>query len=1208
MAKIDIAITLPSGESVNVNVPEEWSDAQVHEALVASGEIPKGTPAPGTAPAPAAEPSAAEQAAFGYVDNPNMIGIFKELIERKVGTTDDVTTETEVIRQPGVPEDVPVFADDPGAVVEKQTFTQKGVSEEDIKARQAANHEVAMRTNFPELMQDADATRDSVPAKIGAGVRVFTDLLSVPLPGAKLKALAETVKGGKVLSSATGRAAAAASLEGAVGVGTFGAVDNSLRQLHDDGEIDTDELATATVLSAAMGAAIVPVIGVGMGKLMKRFGKALDEGKPITAEEILAEAPDLQPQQIDDLLAGFDEVAFAAKYEPKAKISMDANVNAAKAERDGTQSLIVAQREIARAKVHKTRTELAKKGEAQARKGEQAGIDEVQLTRNMSARNKDGSLKGGLKFGNSLIDRLENIAPQFSPRLRRVTAQTNARTHRDITRAKKFYEHKDYKRMSSADKKSLETAMIDSDGPAIREITGRYSDDLTANYEKNVRGLIDEIGTAQAKRNGGRDGFIAGYHPREIISVAKARKRMNRADRGKMQEALDDRAIKAGRPLRPEEVEATVRSFLKGRGGVAGKRRIDAVGEENVDLYERTEDALMGYIHRNHEEAATREFFEKFGVPNIKDGEVPDAASLAASMTKAMMKGELNANEINEAATLIHAIFGQGRKAPGKFVQNTKSFATVGAIANPISTATQFQDIAQLIHQHGFGRTIQALFSKKIANVFDVGLKNEAQMLKTEHGFKKAMQRFMQVSGFGQLDQFMATAGVNASLRKNFAHVKGKTPAKAARKYREMGFTESEAALLVDDLANRKITDLVRTLNVVENGKIRPVAIEDLPEFLVNSPNGRVFGTLMTWTLKQINRLRNGAYKDMRSPGTKMRGIGKLTSLLGLMGMTNMSVGSLKRWLKDEEQDPYSDFVGGVVGLGMMGKMVVQGLQRGSPEKAVMATMPYFSILGQMGQGAYNAGAEAWKQNDPMELLHAGDGIGSFRNYRAVGEGPLPEYAVAMLGGGYDALFGDNPSEKAVVVDTTLRPAPGAEGADLMPKPENMKSDQTFDVIKGWENSIQAGLDKESGRWYGHESLEGGTPTLAYGHKVTAREANSGKVKIGGNWVDYRKGLTEPQAEELFQQDMGKAREAVLDSLNIPLSQNELVALTSLVYNVGAANWRKSKARKALNLGNREEFMVEAYDPVQGFVRMNGEPHVGLIKRRQEEKAVFLGR
>ena len=63
-----------------------------------------------------------------------------------------------------------------------------------------------------------------------------------------------------------------------------------------------------------------------------------------------------------------------------------------------------------------------------------------------------------------------------------------------------------------------------------------------------------------------------------------------------------------------------------------------------------------------------------------------------------------------------------------------------------------------------------------------------------------------------------------------------------------------------------------------------------------------------------------------------------------------------------------------------------------------------------------------------------------------------------------------------------------------------------------------------------------------------------------------------------------------------------------MVYNVGAGNFKKSKALKALNSGNIETFLKEAFDPKIGFVknRAGGRILKGLVNRRAAEKELFL--
>tara|TARA_R110002020_G_scaffold95_2_gene457 strand:+ start:17948 stop:19597 length:1650 start_codon:yes stop_codon:yes gene_type:complete len=168
-----------------------------------------------------------------------------------------------------------------------------------------------------------------------------------------------------------------------------------------------------------------------------------------------------------------------------------------------------------------------------------------------------------------------------------------------------------------------------------------------------------------------------------------------------------------------------------------------------------------------------------------------------------------------------------------------------------------------------------------------------------------------------------------------------------------------------------------------------------------------------------------------------------------------------------------------------------------------------------------------------------------------------------------------------------------------------MKGEEV-EQIKQFENSNKAGFKND--RWTPVPSLEGGTDTIAYGHKLTPEEVQSGIIKIGDTEVKYADGLTEEQAVALFTQDGEWAKGIAEDSLGksgLELTPNRVEALTSLIYNVGSGSWGKSKAKQYLESGNIEDFMHEAFDPEVGFVKINGEVSRGLVRRRGEEARLF---
>ena len=130
------------------------------------------------------------------------------------------------------------------------------------------------------------------------------------------------------------------------------------------------------------------------------------------------------------------------------------------------------------------------------------------------------------------------------------------------------------------------------------------------------------------------------------------------------------------------------------------------------------------------------------------------------------------------------------------------------------------------------------------------------------------------------------------------------------------------------------------------------------------------------------------------------------------------------------------------------------------------------------------------------------------------------------------------------------------------------------------------------------------------GYYATESEQEAGLVTAGygsTNRVDQGEQITEAQAEEFFQEDLAVAETAVDKLVTTELSSNQRAAIVSLVFNVGQGNFKKSKALKALNKGDIDTFLKEAFDPKIGFVKSGGKVLNGLVTRRQAEKQLFLG-
>jgi hypothetical protein len=120
--------------------------------------------------------------------------------------------------------------------------------------------------------------------------------------------------------------------------------------------------------------------------------------------------------------------------------------------------------------------------------------------------------------------------------------------------------------------------------------------------------------------------------------------------------------------------------------------------------------------------------------------------------------------------------------------------------------------------------------------------------------------------------------------------------------------------------------------------------------------------------------------------------------------------------------------------------------------------------------------------------------------------------------------------------------------------------------LKKLENSVKAGYKK--GKWYPHASFEGGSDTIAYGHKLMPGE-------------DYSRGISEEKADALQKKDVlekQKVAESFVDKKYGPgtydsLPQNSQMLLLDYTYN-GVINKFPSFVKHVVE-GNKEGMLKE---------------------------------
>jgi hypothetical protein len=142
------------------------------------------------------------------------------------------------------------------------------------------------------------------------------------------------------------------------------------------------------------------------------------------------------------------------------------------------------------------------------------------------------------------------------------------------------------------------------------------------------------------------------------------------------------------------------------------------------------------------------------------------------------------------------------------------------------------------------------------------------------------------------------------------------------------------------------------------------------------------------------------------------------------------------------------------------------------------------------------------------------------------------------------------------------------------------------EALKSVENSIKAGYDRNLHLWFPHKSLEGGLPTIGYGHKIKSADM---RILLNGTYLLATEGLNNSTIEELFDKDFRHAFKVAKEQFEaeypgLALSTKGYLILTNLVFNAGTlvkgGQWQWPKLVEALLENKHEEVrkqMVTSY-------------------------------
>lgn len=131
--------------------------------------------------------------------------------------------------------------------------------------------------------------------------------------------------------------------------------------------------------------------------------------------------------------------------------------------------------------------------------------------------------------------------------------------------------------------------------------------------------------------------------------------------------------------------------------------------------------------------------------------------------------------------------------------------------------------------------------------------------------------------------------------------------------------------------------------------------------------------------------------------------------------------------------------------------------------------------------------------------------------------------------------------------------------------------------------------------------------TIGVGHLITDVELTTNIVCIGKEATPWRTAvLTNAQMDALFAQDIAPREKTLMTLLKREPTQQQFDAMSSLMFNIGEGAFSTSSVLRNFNLG-LEKMAADSFALFNKVtVRGKKTVNVGLVKRRAQEKAMFI--
>jgi len=514
-----------------------------------------------------------------------------------------------------------------------------------------------------------------------------------------------------------------------------------------------------------------------------------------------------------------------------------------------------------------------------------------------------------------LTSRIRDISPRIFDRVMRMEFESSTRRerlkrelHNPAARITSDLGGKRSSRMRKFKKAVLEGRYEDARGMLSAEIHGDLDTFYTA-----FRNLFDN-----ARDAGVTIGDLGKtYWPRQIKDY-QSFKAVFGEDTGVFEEAWDlARAVKKRRLLTKNEKVEIANSVIQGYGprkpgsmGVANarKRTVGEISDEALDYYLDPFEVAFRYVDGMSYAAERSRFLGR----NAQSPERIEE-SIGTVIQQEVDEGNLSKDSQAELHDLLTTRFTADLMQTSKWVRNFKQLVYLTTLGQFRSTLTQLTDTALTAAKHGPAAAIKGAraglrltSSDERIIMEELGIHDYGEEFKDVGQVARATDWTLRRTGFKAVDRFGKETRINAAwsvLEKAAAKPNSKEAKRLRRDY-ESVLGEEQFEQVMRDLREGKKTENLKYMLFLDIAGIQPVVTSQMPKKYLDMPNGRIFYSLRTFTVMQLDFVRRDMVRKIRTKGQRKEGLQNLARYITFFGLTDMGVEVLKDLIRGRLPDP----------------------------------------------------------------------------------------------------------------------------------------------------------------------------------------------------------------------------------------------------------------------------------------------------------------